>query len=165
MEELIVWTFSPNHFRSTRSGLGCHGNLHKDVLTYNLSQNSRPTSEPLFFFFAYFMQHRMNTYRDVQSCDKLNLRSIPLIPGHPKQVLQDLHTNVDLIISQPVVSNKVRKQEGDLHRQSITERVRDLPLFHWKRIFRSAEQKEGNERYTTPFLLICKPISVWRFTF
>lgn len=52
--------------------------------------------QTLFFFFLYFMQHRMNTYRDVQSCDKLNLQSIPLIPGHPKQVLQDLHTNVDL---------------------------------------------------------------------
>lgn len=60
--------------------------------------------------------------------------------------------------------NSVRVQEGDQQRSSVMEN-RDFPPPPWKHIFRSEGQKEGNERYTTAFLLTCKPISVQWFTF
>lgn len=118
-EELTVWT------ASTRSGLGSWETGPGMRLQITYSENPGPgVHSPIVL---QFMQQRMNT-TEMFCWNKLNLQITLLIPGHPKQVLQDLsHTWISPSHCQLSQLNSGR-QEGSLRRWSVMESQRHPPF-------------------------------------
>lgn len=149
---------------STRSGLQHWEQWHHYEVTNKRPRESRPTCEP-----PVFLPTLGCIGWTLQSCSVLEQMKLA---NHTSDTwLSQTHPSGPpykhyLTISWPAVSvqpsKKTRRWPTEVFCNGEPE---TLPAPHWKHIFRSEEQREGSERYTTPFLLTCKPTSVQWFTF